>query len=422
MKGMLKIRNEKSEMGRDRTKCVRLRLLPAILSITIVITACGGSRSTYSEGIAGAPAALEEFSYDDAVCDTGASYGGGVAVSNSAKLASYEYETAEAPAEEAVSGEGYVTASGGQEAAAEPESSRKLIRTVNISAETEDFDALVPSLQNQVKTLGGYIESISVYDVGSYYVEEREVKQRCANLTARVPKEKLDGFLAQVGEQTNVTSRSESVEDVTLQYVDLESHKKVLLTEQERLLELMGQAENVEDIIAIEGRLSEVRYQLESMESQLRIYDNQIDYSTVYLTVQEVRKYSAPQTATVWQRIESGFVKSLEDIGFGIRDFAISFVIDIPYIVLWIVLIVLAVLVWHILRKVWKKRRAKRAAAHGDKVFKLLQGMGKVKFRCPVTIRREDNEAVEGETMAEEPETDADIEQEEMKTDRETDK
>ena len=69
---------------------------------------------------------------------------------------------------------------------------------------------------------------------------------------------------------------------MTLQYVDLESHKKALTTEQDRLIELMEQAETVEDIITIEGRLSEVRYQLESMESQLRTYDNKIDYSTVY--------------------------------------------------------------------------------------------------------------------------------------------
>ena len=64
---------------------------------------------------------------------------------------------------------------------------------------------------------------------------------------------------------------------------------------------------------------------------------------------------------------ERGFMKSLDDIGFGIRDFAIGFVIDIPYIVLWLVVIAVAVVVCRILWKVWKKRRAKRAAARGEK-------------------------------------------------------
>lgn len=325
----------------------RLRLIAVILGITVVITACGGVSAGKASLSAEAPAA--DYAYD-----TAAAYDGGMVISNEAARTSNQYEAVEEAIVE--TGEGGST----QEAAAN--SGRKLIKTVNISAETEDFDALVPSLQKQVEALGGYIESISVYDVGSYYVEEQNVKQRCANLTARVPKEKLDGFLAQVGEQTNVTSRSENVEDVTLQYVDLESHKKALLTEQDRLLTLLEQAETVEDIIAIEGRLSEVRYQLESMESQLRTFDNQIDYSTVYLNIDEVRKYSAPQTATAWERIRSGFVKSIEDIGFGIRDFAIGFVIDIPYIVVWGIIIAVAVLIFRTVRKAWKKRRAKKTA------------------------------------------------------------
>lgn len=380
--------------GRNGKREVRLRLFPAVFAIAAVITACGsagGGAKTMS--LESAPAAVaEEYAYD-----TAASYDGGMVLRNEAGAASYEYEVAEA-AEEPVSEESYVQEGAGQDVVA-PETSRKLIKTVNILAETEDFDTFVPGLQKQVEALGGYIEYISVYDVHSYYVEDQQVKQRCANVTARVPKEKLDGFLAQVGEQTNITSRSENVEDVTLQYVDLESHKKALVTEQERLLALMEKAETVEDIIAIEGRLSEVRYQLESMESQLRTYDNRIDYSTVELSITEVRKYSAPQEATVWQRIERGFMKSLDDIGFGIRDFAIRFVIDIPYIVLWLAVIAVAVIVVRILWKVWKKRRAKRVAARGEKGAERELRVGKIKLRCPITI----GEAQEStETPAEE--------------------
>ena len=380
--------------GRNGKRGVRLRLFPAVFAITAVIAACGsagGGAKTMS--LESAPAAVaEEYAYD-----TAASYDGGMVLRNEAGAASYEYEVAEA-AEEPVSEESYVQEGAGQDVVA-PETSRKLIKTVNILAETEDFDTLVPGLQKQVEALGGYIEYISVYDVHSSYVEDQQVKQRCANVTARVPKEKLDGFLAQVGEQTNITSRSENVEDVTLQYVDLESHKKALVTEQERLLALMEKAETVEDIIAIEGRLSEVRYQLESMESQLRTYDNRIDYSTVELSITEVRKYSPPQEATVWQRIQSGFMKSLDDIGFGIRDFAIRFVIDIPYIVLWLAVIAVAVIVVRILWKVWKKRRAKRVAARGEKGAERELRVGKIKLRCPITI----GEAQEStETPAEE--------------------
>lgn len=343
----------------ERTSVIKSVLAMGIAAA--LLTACGSVKTGQlsSEAAADEPAAAVD-AYDTAA---GASYyDSGVAVTNemapvmeeaAVEDASNDYaeETIEEPASEG----------GGQSGMAEPQAvERKLIKTVDIAAETEEFDTLVPGLQKQVEALGGYIESNQVYEMGSYYVDDHLEKQRCANITARVPKEKLDGFLAQVGEQTNVKSRSETVEDVTLQYVDLESRKKALLTEQERLLELLAQAESVEDIIAIEGRLSEVRYQLESMESQLRTYDNKIDYSTVYLSIEEVRKYSAPYDASVGERIAKGFVKSLEDIGFGIRDFAIGFVIDIPYIILWGVMIAVAVLLGRMVWKVWKKRKQKK--------------------------------------------------------------
>ena len=52
----------------------------------------------------------------------------------------------------------------------------------------------------------------------------------------RVPQAKLDEFVNSVAELGNVVSRNESVEDVTLQYVDVKSHKESLQVEQERLL------------------------------------------------------------------------------------------------------------------------------------------------------------------------------------------
>lgn len=340
------------EMKKRKNGKNRMRQLLAAVAVMGLFTACGNA----GKGAAGAyEMVADTAAYDGGVYSNEAAYYDVTA----AAAADYGYELEAEAAEEPVSGERSVTV---PEGAAE----RKLIKTVNLSAETEAFDELVPQLQRRVEELGGYIESISVYDIDSYYVENALQKRRCAQMTARVPKEALDGFLTQVGEQTNVTSRSENVEDVTLQYVDLDSHKKALLAEQERLLALMGQAESVEDIIAIEGRLSEVRYQIESMESQLRTYDNKIDYSTVYLSIEEVRKYSPPQTATVWQRIENGFVKSLEDIGFGIRDLAINFVIDLPYIVLGLLGIVAAFFILRaILKRFWKSRFAVKTLQKG---------------------------------------------------------
>ena len=103
--------------------------------------------------------------------------------------------------------------------------------------------------------------------------------------------------------------------------------------------------ESIEDIITIEQRLSDVRYQLESMESQLRSYDNQVDYSTVYLYIDEVEVYTPVEEETTWERISAGFMDSLKSIGEGIKEAAIWFVIHIPYLVIWAIVIVIIVLI-----------------------------------------------------------------------------
>lgn len=219
-------------------------------------------------------------------------------------------------------------------------SERKLIKTVNMTVETQAFDSLLNTVESQVKVLGGYIESMNTYNGSTY---NGYGGTRNADMTIRIPKNELDAFLETVSGVSNVIRRSDTVEDVTLTYVDLESHRDALRTEQERLLELLEQAESLEDIITIEERLSNVRYQLESMESQLRTFDNQVDYSTVYLDIEEVEIYTPVEEESAWEQISTGFMESIEDIGDGLADFGIWFVIHIPYMVVFCIFVALFV-------------------------------------------------------------------------------
>ena len=235
-------------------------------------------------------------------------------------------------------------------------SQRKLIKTVDLSVETKDYDNLMVSIEKQIEDLGGYIESLGAYN-GSYYSGHIN---RSANITARIPAEKLDGFVKQIGEEANVVDRNESVEDVTLQYVDLDSHARMLEEEQERLLELLENAETIEDIITIESRLSEVKYQLESMKSQLRTFDNKVTYSTVHIYIDEVKELTPVVEQTAGERIAEGFMESIRDIGEGFKEFFIGFVINIPYIIVWAVIIAIVAFVGFKIAKVIDKRSARK--------------------------------------------------------------
>ena len=181
--------------------------------------------SAEGDGEKAAPADYNGMNYAAAAAGTGAdadSSGGAVVLSENEASAAVGTEVAEASADEAG------TAENGKEMAnsADTEngqSSRKLIRTFNLDAETTDFDNLVTQLQQETQNLGGYVES-SYVNGNSYYTEN----SRYASLTLRIPKDKTNDFLGTVGEMANVTSKSENVEDVTLTYTDLKSHVEAL--------------------------------------------------------------------------------------------------------------------------------------------------------------------------------------------------
>ena len=331
-------------------------MFTAILAAA-VLTACGGSGGAAST--AGA-AAYDTVASEPQASPASYDSGGGYMFSNNS--AAFD----EVMAEEELAEEFDVSEAGNSSAEAQQDAlaGRKLIKTVNMDVETEEFDILVPALDQRVMALGGYIEDMSIYNRNNYYSDDYiGVKHlRYASMTIRIPKNSLDTFLSTVAEQSNIVSRSESVMDVTLQYVDLESHKKALVAEQDRLLELMEQAETVEDIITIEGRLSEVRYQIESMESQLRTYDNKIDYSTVYLSIDEVEQYTPTEETTVGQRIVNGFMNSLRGVGRGISNSAIWFVVNIPYLIVWAVVIIAIFLIARAVCRAVVKNHAKKAA------------------------------------------------------------
>ncbi len=211
-----------------------------------------------------------------------------------------------------------------------PNVSRKLIRTVSLSVETTDFDKLLSSIQQSVTSQGGYIQQSDISGSSISYSPDR---RRYAYLTVRIPSEKLDGFLSQMSQQSNITNRSENVQDITLQYTDMQSRKKSLTIEQERLWELLEKADTLEAVIALEERLSEIRYELECFESQLRTYDNQVDYSTVTIDISEVTVFTPTVPDSVAARIQKGFIRNLENVGQNITDIFVWFISHIPALV-----------------------------------------------------------------------------------------
>ena len=142
---------------------------------------------------------------------------------------------------------------------------------MELSAETEQFDSLVNILNEKIAVLNGYIENSELYGSDN----DKLANTRKVTMTIRIPAEQLQNFMTIFQENANVVWSSETTKDVTLDYVDTESHIKSLETEQKALMKLMENAEDLEYILRLQDKLTEVRYKLESYESKLKTYDNQ---------------------------------------------------------------------------------------------------------------------------------------------------
>ena len=264
------------------------------------------------------------------------------------------YDTGSVPREEMESSNGLADTAGTVDTAAMPQD-QKLIRTLYLDAETEDMDPLLQSINQQITELGGYIEAQEISNNGLY---DRS-NYRFASLTIRIPAEKLDQFVSHVSGISNITSNRETTEDVTLQYVAVESRIKALQTEETRLLELLAKAETMNDLLQIESRLTDVRYELEQVTSQLRVMDNKVSYGTIHLTLTQVEEYTQPEPETFWERVGNGFVESVQGLGDLLLGLLYFLIVALPYLVIPAAILVVLLII--------SKRRKKKAEVKENK-------------------------------------------------------
>lgn len=229
----------------------------------------------------------------------------------------------------------------------------KLIYTADVTAETTAFDQCAAELETAVEAMGGYFQQADLYNGSSGY--------RSASYTIRVPAEQFQPFLDRVGDLSHVVRQSKSSEDISEQYYDTESRLVTQQTKLERLQALLAQAETMEDIITIESAISETELAIEQLTGTLRSYDSLVDYSTVYLSLEEVYQLSdtqepaqgfASRMGTAFRSGWNGFVDVLEGLA-----------VLLAYI--WVPVAVLAVggmVAWRVIRR----RRARERSGQAE--------------------------------------------------------
>ena len=220
---------------------------------------------------------------------------------------------------------------------------RKIIKTVYETVETEGYSEFTIALREKVAELGGYFEASNQY--GS------ELTRRRAYYVIRIPQDKLDELTADIDNNATVLNYSDSIDDVTGAYIDVESKISVLEAEEAALLEMLEKTENLEQMLLVRSSLTSVQSELASLRNQKKSYDSRIAYSTVNLTVQEVLKETNPDKS-FGEDLKDSFLEGTEDFAEGFRSFFIWLVGNLFSIILTLSVLVGAFfLVCFIIRK-----------------------------------------------------------------------
>ena len=230
------------------------------------------------------------------------------------------------------------------------EDGSKIIRTVNLSLRTQQYEKDYEALRQMVADFGGRIESLSTSGDGS------AGSLRRANFTLRIPSGALDDFVGGARQVGNVSSYSESSEDVSANYYDTQTRLATQQAKLQRLTELMEKAEDVSDLIEIEGAISDAQYWIDYYTGQIKSYDSRVNDSYVYLNLREISSAVAAddKQLTLGERIVNAVTASLETAGDVLQSLVIFLIAALP----WLLVLVAVILV---IRAIVRRKRKRKA-------------------------------------------------------------
>ena len=197
---------------------------------------------------------------------------------------------------------------------------KKLILTANMYMESQNLDESSKALFDLTDKYNGYIQSSSTYTRSTY--------TRVLDATIRIPADKYTQFIEEVKQLGNYTSYSEQIDDITDSYTDLNARLNSLKSQEEKVLQFYDKAETIEDLMAVESRLSELRYQIEYYEAQIKNYDLLTAYSTLNISITETKTYT-PTSTSFFKRLANAFTNGFENFTDSIGDFLIDVVYNI---------------------------------------------------------------------------------------------
>ena len=216
-----------------------------------------------------------------------------------------------------------------------------------MNLETKNFDDVISNINEAVNEYGGYVQSSSINTYGD--------NSRYYDATIRIPADKYKEFLKQIEGSGNVSSYSEKVDDITTEYNDKQARLNSLKAEESRIMEFYQKAESISELMDIEQRLSDIRYEIDYIETQIKNYDLLVAYSTLTIHVSETKTYTQTNTSFT-EKLSRAFKNGFSDFVSSIEYLLIDLAYNIYSIIIIVVIVVAGIIIYKKIRN--RKRKA----------------------------------------------------------------
>lgn len=207
-------------------------------------------------------------------------------------------------------------------------SEAKIIKTANLKFESDDLSQSFKSIQVGVNK---YKATISHDSSGKDY------ESVYRNLTIRIPNQFFDQFIADISQGVKHFDTKEiSQQDVTEEYIDIESRMNSKKKLEERYLQLLSKANKVSEMLEIEKQLAEIREEIEAKEGQLKYMQNRVALSTIVVEMYTINASESGATVSyggkIWNAIKEGFN--------AISNFMLAIVTFWPFILIFVIMFI----------------------------------------------------------------------------------
>lgn len=202
---------------------------------------------------------------------------------------------------------------------------QKIIKTADVRFQVKNLAKSIAKIQVMIKKQEGYVSSAK---------QDRQYNQVQSKIVVRVESDKFEDLLDEMAQEAIFLDyKNVKADDVTEEFVDIQSRLKTKRAVEQRYLEILKKAKTIAEILNVEEKIRVIREEIEAKEGRLKFLVDQINYSTISMQIyQKVEATQAPS--------DGFFTKMGRGFGAGWRGI-LAFIIGLTYA--WPTLLVLGV-------------------------------------------------------------------------------